>query len=138
MVLNALDKSNYLKGMLVLMKKRYTIEETIDRTVKYMTELLDFNQAIIDESIKALMTNNSIADDPPTFSDFQIAESFLKDGIHVVFLDGTLNFKQIDWLINTAKINNFSEQWIFIELEEYYYKHELNENTSFEIQKFLN
>ena len=138
MVLNALDKSNYLKGMLVLMKKRYTIEETIHRTVKYMTELLDFNQAIIDESIKALMTNNSIADDPPTFSDFQIAESFLKDGIHVVFLDGTLNFKQIDWLINTAKINNFSEQWIFIELEEYYYKHELNENTSFEIQKFLN
>ena len=138
MVLNALDKSNYLKGMLVLMKKRYTIEETIDRTVKYMTELLDFNQAIIDKSIKALMTNNSIVDDPPTFSDFQIAESFLKDGIHVVFLDGTLNFKQIDWLINTAKINNFSEQWIFIELEEYYYKHELNENTSFEIQKFLN
>jgi hypothetical protein len=138
MVLNAVDKSNYIKGLLVLIRKRNTIEEPINSTVKHMTEILDFNQEIIDDSMKGLTTNKFIVDDPPRFSGFKIAESFLKDGIHVAFLDGILNFKQVEWLINTAKKNNLSEQWIFIELEEYFYMHKLNENTSFEIQKFLN
>jgi len=138
MHLNVINKSNYIKGLLVLIKKKNTIEEPIKKSVKHITKILDFNQEFIDESMKGLMTNDFIVDDPPKFSDYQLAESFLKDSIHIAFSDGTLNFNQIEWLINTAKKNNLSDQWVFIELEEYFNRYNSNLNMPFEIQELFN
>jgi hypothetical protein len=133
MLLNVTDKSNYIKGLLVLIKKKNAIGEPIKKSVKHITKILDFNQEFIDESMKGLMTNNFIVDDPPKFSNYQLAECFLKDGLHIAFSDGILNFNQVEWLINTAKKNNLSEQWFFIELEEYFNRCKLNLNMQFEI-----
>ncbi|HVO72689.1 MAG TPA: hypothetical protein VMT35_01590 [Ignavibacteriaceae bacterium] len=133
-----LDKSNYIKGILALIGKRNVIEEPVQNSIKYIAEILDFNQQFIDESLKDLTVYNSSADDLPKFSDNQLAESFLKDSMHIAFSDGSMNIKQVEWLINTAKKNRLSEQWIFIELEEYITNYKLNLSMSFEIQRFLN
>lgn len=137
MILDVKDRSNYLKGMLILVKKKNTMGATAEKSIRHITKILDFNQEFINGSIKALMTNKYLTDDPPEFSNYQIAESFLKDCMHIAFSDGSLNFNQIEWLVNTAKKNNLSEQWIFLEIEEYFKKYKLNPEMSFEIQKIV-
>ncbi len=133
MKFNLIDKSNYFRGLLVLIKKNKTVTESASRKVKRIATVLDFNQEYVDISLKNLLENMNIVEEPPMFSDFLIAESFIKDGIHLALSDGILNLLQIQWLANTAQKNNLSKQWFFVELEEFINQYVTNSEIPFEI-----
>lgn len=135
MELNLIDKSNYFKGLLILIRKKKAVTESTRRTVKRIAAVLDFNQDFVDSSIKNLLVNKNIVEEPPKFSDYRLAESFIKDGMRLAFSDGILNLFQIQWLASTAEKNNLSKQWFFMELEDFFDQYESNSETTFEIQK---
>lgn len=135
MKFNLIDKSNYFRGLLIVIRKNKTVTESASRTVKRIAAVLDFNRDFVDGSLKNLLVNSHIVEDPPKFSDCLIAESFIKDGIHIALSDGILNLQQIQWLANTAQKNNLSKQWLFVELEDFIDRYVSNLDIPFEIQK---
>lgn len=135
MELNPIDKSNYFKGLLILIRKKKAVTEFARRTVKTIAAVLDFNQDFVDSSIKNLLVNKNIVEEPLKFSDCRLAESFIKDGLRLALSDGVLNQLQLQWLVNTAQKNNLSKKWFFMELEDFFDQYESNSEMTFEIQK---
>lgn len=133
MKFNLIDKSNYFRGLLVLIRKNKTITEPTSKKVKRIAAVLDFSQEYIDISLKDLLENINIVEEPPKFSDFLIAESFIKNGIHLALTDGFINLLQIQWLANTAQKNNLSKQWFFVELEDFINQYVTNSKILFEV-----
>lgn len=135
MELIPIDKSNYFKGLLILIRKKKAVTEFARRTVKTIAAVLDFNQDFVDSSIKNLLVNKNIVEEPLKFSDCRLAESFIKDGLRLALSDGVLNQLQLQWLVNTAQKNNLSKKWFFMELEDFFDQYESNSEMTFEIQK---
>lgn len=135
MELIPIDKSNYFKGLLILIRKKKAVTEFARRTVKTIAAVLDFNQDFVDSSIKNLLVNKNIVEEPLKFSDCRLAESFIKDGLRLALSDGVLNQLQLQWLVNTAQKNNLSKKWFFMELEDFFDQNESNSEMTFEIQK---
>ncbi len=137
MELNLIDRSNYLKGLLILIRKNNVINKYARKFVMNIATALDFNKDFVDSSIKNLSINKNIIEGPLKFSDYRLAKSFVKDGLRLAFSDGNMNLSQIQWLIITAKENNLSEQWFFIELEDFIERCNLNSEMPCEIQKYV-
>lgn len=134
MKLNLIDKSNYFRGLLVVIRKNKTVSESSSGKIKRIAAVLDFNKEFVDSSLKNLLENMHIVEETPVFSDTLIAESFIKDGIHLAFSDGIMNLLQIQWLANTAQKNNLSKQWFFVELEELINLYVTNSEIPFEVR----
>ncbi len=138
MINNATDKSNYFKGLLVLVGKDKDITQNERELIKKIGNILGFNHNFVDKAINNFLKNKYIIEDPPIFSNYDLAEIFIKDGIRVALVDKVLNLDQITWLSNTALKNNLSKQWFFIELENLLENYNSGFNTYFEIQKYFN
>lgn len=135
MKFNLIDKSNYFRGLLIVIRKNKTVTESASRTVKRIAAVLDLNQDFVDISLKNLLVNEYIVEEPPKFSDCLIAEIFIKDAINLALSDGILSLLQIQWLMNTAQKNNLSKQWVFVEFEDFINSYISNLEMPFEIQK---
>ncbi|MFZ0453256.1 MAG: hypothetical protein WAM24_05845 [Ignavibacteriaceae bacterium] len=138
MIINPIDKSNYFKGLLVLVGKDKEINQNESDLIKKIGNILGFNHDFVDKAIKNFFKNKYIIEDPPLFSNYDFAEIFIKDGIRIALINKVINIDQIKWLETAAMKNNLSKQWLFIELESL-----LDNNNSaleiyFEIQKYLN
>lgn len=135
MKFNLIDKSNYFRGLLIVIRKNKTVTESASRTVKRIAAVLDFNRDFVDISLKNLLVNEYIVEEPPKFPDCLIAEIFIKDAINLALSDGILSLLQILWLMNTAQKNNLSKQWVFVEFEDFINSYISNLEMPFEIQK---
>ena len=119
MEMNHLDKSNYLRGLLLLIgkDKKITIEEK-EIVINIGTNLgfaKDFCKTAIDE----LLENEHIVDTPPMFSDQSVAKEFITDGLKIAFADKKLHMFELQWLIAIAKSNNISHEWVAGQLDFY-------------------
>jgi hypothetical protein len=137
MPINSSDTSNYFKGMLILISRKKQITHKERTLLMDIAHLLGFNKAYIDSAIDDFMNNKNIKTEIPLFSNWEVAELFLKDGIKLAFTDKTLTVEQIEWLMAVAIKNTLSKQWFFIELENYLDNYEFNYNTEFELQKHM-
>ena len=137
MTINPLDCSNYFKGLLILVGRKKTITNNEKVLLKKIGELLGFNHSYIDSSMDDFTQNKFVVEEIPSFSNWEIAELFLKDGIKLAFANKMLTVKQIEWLMAVAIKNNLSKQWFFIELENYLDNYEFNYETEFELQKYI-
>ena len=135
MLINPKDKSNYFKGLLVLVGKDKNINQNESDLIKRIGNILGFNHDFVDKAIKNFFKNKYIVDEPPVFSNYDFAEIFIRDGIRIALINDVIN--QIKWLTTAAVKNNFSKQWFFIELES-----SIEDRSGFEfyfeIQKYLN
>jgi hypothetical protein len=138
MIINPIDKSNYFKGLLVLVSKDKDISKNESELIKKIGNILGFNHDFVDKAIKNFFKNKYIVEDPPLFSSFIFAEMFLKDGITLALTNKVLNLDQIKWLTAAASKNNLSLQWLFIELENHLEDFYSGSEANFEIQKYLN
>ena len=137
MTINPLDTSNYFRGLLMLAgsEKQITQDEKI--LLKKIGGVLGFNHSFMEVSINDFENNKHIKADTPRFSDPEIAELFLKDGIKLAFTNNILSVHQIDWLMTFAVENRLSKQWFFIELENYLDSHNSSREIEFELPKHV-
>lgn len=109
-MLTTIDKSNYLKGLLIVARLD---ERLIDRErdqIRNVATRLGFSKDFYEETLKNLMINENISDNPLMFSSSAIAEIFLNEALNLAYADNELSKVELDWLRRTAEINGISSQ----------------------------
>ncbi len=106
-----IDKSNYLKGLLITARKDNQLAESEKKIIKEISVKLGFASDFYEDIIKSLLNNKYITDDPIIFSDKKIAESFIDDGLRLAFSDNKISDSELGWLRATADANNINKNW---------------------------
>ena len=118
-----LDRSNYLKGLFITAKLDRQLTEKEKEILKKISDKLGFAKDFYDETIRGLLSNKYLAEDPIIFSDQNIAKSFIRDAIRLVYSDGLVAGNEIEWLKKTASANNIEDEFVKEEIQ-------LNESSS--------
>jgi hypothetical protein len=105
------DKSKYLKGLLIIAKKDNQLAETEKNIIRKIAERLGFAEDFYEDTLKSLLSNKYIHDDPIIFADQKIAKFFVKDGLKLAFSDNKVSEVEINWLYNSALLNGIEEKW---------------------------
>lgn len=108
-----LDKSNYLKGLLILARIDRKLIENEKNFIREIANKLGFSKDFYEDVLKSLMVNEYILDNPIQFSDLKIAELFFNDAFELAYSDKKLSNSEISWLIETAKVNGISEEQFY-------------------------
>lgn len=111
MQIPVIDRSNYLKGLLITARKDKQLSESEKEIIKEISEKLGFASDFYEETIKNLMANKYIGEEPIQFSENKIAKSFIRDGLKLAFSDKKISSHEIDWLKKTASANGLSNEW---------------------------
>ena len=131
------EKSQYLKGLLLLIKKDKKIEEAERNLMIKVGKILGFEKEFIESSIDNLLENEYITEEIPKFSSRIIAQSFLLDGLKLSFSDNDFSPEEIEFLSEVAKQNGLEEEYSSL-LKSYLSHFEtLNDNSFLFIEKYL-
>ena len=113
-----IDRSNYLKGMLITARKDNQLNETEISIIKKFAKRLGFSSDFYEETISHLLENKYITEDPIKFSSQDIAKSFIEDGLKLALSDDNIGNAEINWLKITAKTNGVEEEWVDKKMKE--------------------
>ena len=111
------DRSNYLKGLLIIARKDNQLAESEKIIIRGVAEKLGFATDFYEETLQSLLTNKYILDDPLQFSDIKIAKSFVNDGLRLAYSDNKISDVELGWLKETALFNNLDEEWFNTKVE---------------------
>ena len=103
------DKSNYLKGLLILARKDDSLADPECDIIRAVAQKFGFSKDFYEDILKSLMTNKYIIDDPIIFSGKQIAELFLDDGMRLAFSDQIMHENELQWLKLIANANGIED-----------------------------
>jgi hypothetical protein len=106
-----LDRSNYFRGILVIVAKDRKISEEERKYVMDVGAKLGFEKKFCQSAINEILDNQFIEIQPPVFYDKKIAEEFITDGINLAYADSNFHPKEIEFLKDTAVRNGFKEEW---------------------------
>jgi hypothetical protein len=113
-----IDRSNYLKGLLITARRDKQLNETEIKIIKNLAKRLGFSSDFFEETISHLLENKYITEEPIKFSNLDIAQSFIEDGLKLALSDEVMTENEISWLKETAKENGFDEDWFNKKLKE--------------------
>ncbi len=105
------DKSNYFKGLLILVGKDRNISELEKISLRKIAKVLGFNKEFCDNAISELLDNEFIIESPPEFSDPEIAKAFVIDGIRIAFSDKEIHIFELNWLKSVSEKNFLDTEW---------------------------
>ncbi|RKY98603.1 MAG: hypothetical protein DRQ13_03360 [Ignavibacteriae bacterium] len=105
------DKSSYLKGLLIIAKKDSVLAESEEIIIRQLAKRLGFSESFYEETLQSLLSNEYLSEDPLKFSDEKLSHSFIIDGLMLAYSDNDLDEREIDWLRQTAELNNINVKW---------------------------
>ncbi len=107
-----IDRSNYLKGLFITAKLDKQLSNKEKEILKRISDKLGFAKDFYDETIRGLLSNKYLTEEPIIFSDQKIAETFLRDAIRLIFCDGSDTKNELAWLKKTASANLIDNEFI--------------------------
>lgn len=116
MKITVIDRSNYLKGLLLLIRKDRKITESEIQFIKRIGKTLGFEREFCDNAIHEILENKYIVDAPPEFSTKELASKFVKDGLAIAFSDDEGHPSETEWLRSTAEKNGLDLTWFSEEI----------------------
>lgn len=138
MNLSLLSRSNYYKGLLVLLRRDRIIDARERKLMLRMGEVFDFDRRFCEATIDDLLSNTHITREPIIFADERIKKCFFRDALRLAFVDGCLHPMELRWLRTVAHANYQSEQWFDVIAREFKEKKAaLDHSAPFEIQRYL-
>ena len=138
MTLTLLDRSNYLKGLLILMGRDRIIHPREREHILRACRILDFETRFCTAAIDDLLRNRHITHDPVIFSERHIAECFLRDGIRLSLIDNEIHPHEFAWLKGVALANGLSEEWLALERQRFLERgNSRSDSDRFAIQQYL-
>jgi uncharacterized tellurite resistance protein B-like protein len=137
MEISLLDKSNYLKGLLVIAKKDNKLTEPEKKIIRNIAIKLGFATDFYEDTLKSLIANKYILDDPITFSKKKIAESFICDGLRLAYSDGPAPESEMNWLKKIAGANDIEDNWFKEKTEHYKSSKHLFLNSDFALYSII-
>ncbi len=105
MKITVLDGVNYLKGLLLLIRKDRKITDSEIHLTRRIGKTLGFERAFCDNAINEILENKHIVDAPPEFSTKILTEKFVKDGFVLASSDNEIHPSEEEWLRSTAEKN---------------------------------
>lgn len=114
-----IDKSNYLKGLLITARKDNQLADSEKKIIKGISKRLGFASDFSEEIIQNLLSNKYLTDDSIKFSDIRIAESFVLDGLKLAFSDNKVAGDELEWLKKTAIENGINVKWFEDKLQTF-------------------
>jgi hypothetical protein len=115
MDISVFDGSSYFKGLLLLIRKDNKISKIEHELMARVGKNLGFEKTFIENAIKEIIKNKYITPDPPEFSNRELAEKFLKDGLILASSDSEIHPHELAWLTAVAEKNNISRHWLLEE-----------------------
>ena len=135
MEITLLDRSNYLRGLLILMGKDRKISEEEKKMFRLLSKELGFSKQFCEDAMDELLENEYIIGDPPKFSNIEIAKLFILDGIKLAFADKELHLYELNWLKSVAEANQIDNNWGLEQFEKF--KNNNKPTEGFEISKYI-
>jgi uncharacterized tellurite resistance protein B-like protein len=131
------DKSSYLKGLLIIAKKDNALAESEESIIRQLAKRLGFSESFYEETLQNLLSNNYLDEDPLKFSDEKLSHSFIKDGLMLAYSDSVLDEREIDWLRQTADVNNINSSWFEDKVNEVQSKSDASVITKFALDSII-
>lgn len=132
-----IDRSNYLKGLFITARLDKQINEKEKEILKKVSEKLGFAKDFFDETIRGLLTNKYLTEEPIIFSDQEIAKSFIKDALKLACADNIITDEEISWLKKTAIQNSLDDNFINEEIKAQQTTTKLRSNYEFALFSIL-
>lgn len=111
MKISLMDRSLYYKGLLLLVRKDREIHEQEKRMMLGIGKMLGFDARFCTRSIEKILVNPYIVDEPPVFSQKDIALCFIRDGLLLAVSDGQISGAETAWLQSVAEKNGLAGAW---------------------------
>jgi hypothetical protein len=138
MILSLLNKSNYYKGLLVLLRRDRIVDVSEKELMLEMGKILDFDRRFCESTIDDLLSNAHINREPVIFSDERIMNCFFHDALRLALVDGYLHPMELSWLRTVAQANGRSNQWLDDRIREFRENKEAQDQSApFAIQQYL-
>lgn len=118
--LEYVDRSNYLRGILILIGIDKVISEEEREIILGIGKTLGFEKKFCETAISELLDNEYILQDVPKFSDIKLAESFIIDGLKVAVSDNELNPSELEFLKLTADANKLNNVWLSETIRDFF------------------
>ncbi|MFZ1290251.1 MAG: hypothetical protein WAR79_09175 [Melioribacteraceae bacterium] len=128
------DKSNYFRGLLVLVGQDRIIHKEEKIKILNLGKLLGFEENFVKESVNNLLENNFINFEPPKFSSKEIAKRFIKDAVNIALIDDDLHLFELEWIKNATEINEVDHEYFEDMLKK---NSEITNKITFEISDLV-
>lgn len=109
MEISLIDRSLYLKGLMLLIRKDGEIQDEEKNMMLCAGEMLGFDKGFCEDTIEEILHNKHIVDEPPLFSSTGIARSFVRDGLRIALTDGRAHESELQWLKAVADVNGIQD-----------------------------
>ncbi len=137
MQIPVLDRSNYLKGLFITARLDKQLNQTEKEILKKISDKLGFANDFFEETIRGLLANKYLTEEPVKFSDKKIAESFINDAIILACADGNITDSETNWLIKTAELNDISSEEVKNKIKMFIEKPSLIKSTDFALMSII-
>lgn len=112
-----LDRSNYFRGLLLLVRQNNKVNKEEVSMIMIIGKRLGFAYDFCKGAINDILDNEHIVDVPPKFSNKEIAEEFVKEGIRLAVVDNDLDLKELEWIDSVVRENELEEEWRLHQVE---------------------
>ena len=112
MKLSYIDTSNFLRGLLILIKKDNIIHEKEIELLNKFGEVLGFEEEFYKTAVKEFLTKRNIDSSIPKFSSNKVTIQFINDSIKMGFVDNYFHIKEIEWLYDVANKNKIPSTFL--------------------------
>jgi len=113
-----LDKSNYLRGLLIVAKMNNKIDDGEKDIITTASSRFGFSQDFLTETMQNILANDFVSTTPIQFSKPAIAREFIDECLKLITSKDDPAPREILWLDEVAKINNLDEEWFIKEKRE--------------------
>ena len=114
-----IDKSNYLRGLLVLARKDNYISKIQETIILNAGERLGFSSEFCEENLNTLIHNKCLSEDPIKFNSYAVAKSFIADGLKLTCSGKLIIDAELNWLRQAAEINSIDLKWFNEQVKNY-------------------
>jgi hypothetical protein len=103
------DRSLYLKGLMLLIRKDREIRGEERDLVLGVGKMLGFDNGFCEKAIEDILHNKYVVDEPPHFSNADIARHFVLDALRIAIADGEVHEKEVQWVKAVALANGIEK-----------------------------
>ena len=137
-LLTTLDRSNYFKGLLLLIGKDQKVTDSEKYLLMGAGKVLGFEKNFCNNAISELLENTYLSEDAPVFSQKVIAQCFIKDGMKIALSDTDMNPNELEWLKDVADVNGIEFDQFSESLKSYVKENNFEEpDQSLEVKLYL-
>jgi len=113
------DKSNYLRGLLILTRKDYNISKIQKTIILKAGKRLGFSSEFCEEILDTLLYNECLCEEPIKFNSYAVAKSFIADGLKLTCSGKSIIDAELQWLRQAAEINSVESNWFNQQVKNY-------------------